>query len=271
MKKLVFMVLIALLATSVFAAPPKNIPTVIGIHVGPAHPAFNEALYPDIKIFYLPDYQVSIVNDKKDFMSDKATLVAGQGLVAEWFAAKDLFQAYPRHKSFLFDKTGACVFEGWLITNTKSANEERWKLQNTAGNFYGDKKALKASFDDYVQKGKTIKVNPKKNLLKDKEYLGGQVLEITVTNLMGETRNLPDIVAEAGPSLVFFFTIPPDAPADQVSRDAQKNAMSESTGNATTPMGFLGAMLNANVGHTYTSVLDQIELDFFGYLVNKAR
>lgn len=271
MKKFVFLVLIALLAASAFAAPPKNIPAVIGIHVGPAHPAFNEALYPDIKIFYLPDYQVSVVNDKKDFMSDKATLVAGQGLVADWFAAEGVFQAYPRHQSFLFDKTGVCVFQGWLISNSKSANEERYKLQNTSASFFGDHKALKVSLDDYVQKGKTVKLNTKKNLLKDKEYLGGKVLDIQLTTSMGEIRNLPEIVAEAGPSLVFFFTIPPDAPADQVSKDAQKNAMAENTGNAATPLGFLGAMLNANVGHTYTSILDQIELDFFGYLVNKAK
>jgi hypothetical protein len=270
MKKLVFVVFIAILATSAFAAPAKNVPTMIGIHVGPAHPAFNEALYPDIKVFYLPDYQVNVVNDKKDFNNDKAGLASGQGLVADWFEAKG-FQAYPRYKSFLFDKTGVCVFEGWLLSNSKSANEERWKLQNTAGNFIGDKKALKVSMDDYVQKGKTMKANEKKDLIKDKDYGGGKVFDLTVVNASGESRKLTDIVAESGPSLVFFFTIPADAPADQVSKAAQSAAMIENAGNATSPLGFLGAMMNANVGHTYTSILDQIELDFFGYLVNKAR
>ncbi len=47
--------------------------------------------------------------------------------------------------------------------------------------------------------------------------------------------------------------------------------MAQSAGNAPTPGAFLGAMLGAQVSWTYTDALDQIELAFFGYLVNKAR
>lgn len=41
MRKIVVALAIALIALSVvYAAPAKNVPAVIGIHVGPAHPAF---------------------------------------------------------------------------------------------------------------------------------------------------------------------------------------------------------------------------------------
>lgn len=270
MRKIIVALAIVLIALSVAgAAPAKNIPTVIGIHVGPAHPAFVESLYPDLKIYYMPDYEVAINLDKKNISNSKAALAAGEGVAAEWFKEKGVM-AFPRYKALLFDKGGVCAFEGWLQTSPKSANDEKLKMQNASINF-GDKKPLKDFLNDYVQKGKTAKANAKKNLVKDKDYLGGAVPDITLTNLVGETKALADIVAEAGPSLVFFFTVPADATPEFVSRNAQSNSMAQNAGNAPTPGAFLGAMLGAQVGWTYTDVLDQIELDFFGYLVNKAR
>lgn len=270
MRKIVVALAIAMMALSAAgAAPAKNIPAVIGIHVGPAHPAFVGSLYPDLKIFYLPDYEVAINLDKKNVSNSKAALAAGEGVVAEWFKEKGVM-AFPRYKALLFDKGGVCAFEGWLQTSPKSANDEKLKMQNASINF-GDKKPLKDFLNDYVQKGKTGKANAKKNLVKDKDYLGGAVPEITLTNAAGETKALADVVAEAGPSLVVFFTVPMDATPEFVSRSAQSSSMAQNAGNAPTPGAFLGAMLGAQVGWTYTDVLDQIELDFFGYLVNKAR
>jgi len=270
MRKIVVALAIALIALSVvYAAPAKNVPAVIGIHVGPAHPAFIESLYPDLKIYYLPEYEVAITLDKKNVGNSKASLAAGQGVLADWFNEKGVM-SFPLYKALLFDKAGICAFEGWLQTSPKSSTDEKYKMQNASINF-GDKKPLKDYLNDYVQKGKTAKANAKKNLVKDKDYLGGGVPDVTLANAAGEAKTLADIVAEAGPSLVFFFTVPADAAPEFVSRNAQSNSMAQNAGNAPTPGAFLGAMLGAQVGWTYTDLLDQIELDFFGYLVNKAR
>ncbi|HEY9055471.1 MAG TPA: hypothetical protein VIO60_11705 [Rectinemataceae bacterium] len=270
MRKIIIALAIALMAISfAVAAPSKNVPAIIGIHVGQAHPAFVESLYPDIKFYYLPDYGVSISLDKKNVGNSKATLTAGEGVVADWFKEKGVM-AFPRYKALLFDKAGVCAFEGWLQTSPKSSTDEKYKMQNASINF-GDKKPLKDFLNDYVQKGKTAKANAKKSLVKDKDYLGGGVPDIALVNSAGEARTLADIVAESGPSLVFFFVVPSEAEPEYVSRNAQSNSMAQNAGNAPTPGAFLGAMLGAQIGWTYTDVLDQIELDFFGYLVNKAR
>lgn len=271
MKKCLAVLFALVIATSAFAAPPKNTPSMIGIHVGPAHPAFVEALYPDIKFLYLPEYQVDVVRNKKDFFDGKAALGAGEGLIADWFAAK-VFMAFPRYKGLLFDKNQVCVFDGWLGVSAKSANDEKYKMQNASMN-NSDKKALKVSLDEFVQKMKASKENPKKDLVKDKDYVGGKIFDIKVFNAAGEAVYLPDMVMEAGPTLLFFFTIPADATPAEVSINASMNATSEKAGNAPTPGAFLGAMMAGalQTQNTFTSVLDQIELDFFGYLVNKAR
>lgn len=74
MRKIIVALAIALMAPSVaVAAPAKNIPAVIGIHVGPANPAFVESLYPDLKIYYLPNYEVAITLDKKNIANSKAS------------------------------------------------------------------------------------------------------------------------------------------------------------------------------------------------------
>jgi len=271
MKRSFAILFIVAAAALAFAAPPKNTPSMIGIHVGPAHPAFVEALYPDIKFLYMPDYQVDVVRDKKNFFEGKAALGAGEGLIADWFAAKT-FMAFPRYRGLLFDKNQICVFEGWLGLYAKSATDEKYKMQNASMNI-SDKKALKVSLDDYVQKAKTAKENPKKDLVKDKDYIGGKIFDIKVVNGAGESVYLPDMVMEAGPTLLFFFTIPADATPAEVSINASMNATSEKAGNAATPGAFLGAMMGGALQsqNTFTAVLDQIELDFFGYLVNKAR
>ena len=241
MKKYLAIVFIIVSATSTFgaspkSAPPKKTPSMIAIHVGPAHPLFAEEPYPDIEFLYLPDYQVEIARGKKDFFGGKASLIAGEGLIADWFAAK-AFMAFPNYKSLLFDKNQVCVFDGWLGVNGKSASDQKYKMQNVSINNAG-KKTLNASLDNYVQKLKTLKVNPKKDLLKDKDYVGGRIFDIRVVDFENKTIHLPDMVMEAGPTLLFFFTIPPDATAAEVAN--------------------------------FTLVLDQIELDFFGYLVNKS-
>ena len=235
MKKYLGILFITIGIVSTFAAPPPKTPSMIGIHVGPAHPLFVEALYPDIQFLYLSDYQVDLSRSIKDFFAGKATLAAGEGLIADWFAAKT-FMAFPRYKSLLFDKNHTCVFDGWLSVNSKSATDVKYKLQNVSVNNAG-KKTLKASLDTYVQKARTLKANPKKDLVKDKEYVGGRIFDIQVVNAANRAVYLPDMVMENGPTLLFFFTIPPDA------------ALAEMSG--------------------FTSVLYQIELDFFGYLVGK--
>ncbi len=237
MKKYLVILFIIVGMTSTFAASPRKTPSMIGIHVGPAHPLFVEELYPDIAFLYLPDYQVDIVRSKKDFFEGKASLVAGEGLIADWFAART-FMAFPRYKSLLFDKNQICVFDGWLGVNGKSASDDKYKMQNASVNNAG-KKTLKANLDKYVQKTRTLKAVPKKDLIKDKDYVGGRIFDIKVVDSANKAVYLPDMVMEAGATLLFFFTIPPDATLAELSG--------------------------------FTLVLDQIELDFFGYHLNKAR
>lgn len=277
MKYIICFLLMVACVFPTFSAAPKNSPQFIMVHIGPKHQAFDEALYPDLKIVYLPDFAVTAEIDKKNYSGSKATWSGGSGVFQEWFE-KAGFQAFPRFKGLLYDKNGVCVFEGWLNPSGKAATDEKFKFQNSTANF-GDQKALKGFLDDYVARGKTIKENAKAGFASyntsQKKYLIGSKLPagIEVFDSAGTGKDLAAFIAETAPVMVVFFSVPPAAANEEVSIAAQRESTQEATTNAPTASSFFGAMVkNALADNgTYTAVLDQIEQDFFGYLVNKAR
>ncbi len=276
MKKGICVAILAFLVVlSSFAAPGKEIPPVIAIHVGSAHPLFNPAQYPDLKIYFLPEYEVNVEKIK----SEKKFSVVGDGLVGDYIntAEKKLFSfssdgKYLYNKAFLFDKNGICVFEGNLF-NTDSSTKEALKIQNNIINAT-DKKPLKESLVDFVQKTKAGKLNQKANLLKDKNYVGGPAFDLMLTDASGSQISFGEVLKAAGPALVIFFSVPVNAEPSEVSLATQSTQSGEATQTAQSATALFGAVLKgalAAPGLTYTALLDQIELDFYGYLVNKAR
>jgi len=205
---------------------------VIGLHIGPKNPGFNESQFPDIKFYYTPKIKWST---KK---------VAGTPEVLSRWLDKGGLRL---DEAIVLDKNGTGAFIGFIMKD-KALTE----------NFsQGDLDSLGNVLKSVVEENRETPFSKSTPL--DPQDLSGMLgrkfPSFEVVNASGEASWTGSIIASSLPTMIFVFRIPPDH---------QFKSPEEAMKDVESPLQALSGMANVFVSDEYLALLKKIEEDLYG-------
>lgn len=248
LKNLLFVAILILGTTGVFAQISKMAPKVVLIGIGEKNPTLDESKYPNLEFYYTPGLKS---NATASATTKSALSIAG--------VAKETFSGEPKfietiwnekqmQKGFmLFDKNGLCVTQGYEITRQGGDIGRR---------LCADKDKLQDHLKDYVKKEKEGKKSKKDMKMKKSDFMiGHNMPEFNVVTPSGEEKPINDII-KGQPTLVVFFQLASDVDIEE----GKKSDQSDKSGKE-----LFAAATQAAAGADLTQVFVELESQFFNY------
>ncbi|UBM62674.1 hypothetical protein LA303_01535 [Candidatus Sulfidibacterium hydrothermale] len=201
----------------------KLAPQVIVVNLGPKNPHFDEAIYPHLKFYYLPDIQVANGAD----INHKFDITGSPEFIVRAYNERHLKQ----YDFLLFDKNGICYTEGSDLLESVDIS----KALCSNGKEFGD------NLKDVVKKGKTAKVksgdypwghvHPKLKVglrhsaVVRSPFLTGHPFpqDVTAETADGKKVVLENVI-KGKPTVVVFMYIPPTGNLETLNKFYKGNA-----------------------------------------------
>jgi len=236
LKNLLFIAILTLGSSTLFAQISKIAPKVVILGIGEKNPTLDESQYPNLEFYYT---SALISNATID---DKETFSGEPEFLATLWNDKNMKEAF-----MLFDKNGVCVTQGYRILSQNA---------DIGAKLCVDKDNLQNHLKNYVKKGKEGKESSKEMKLKKSDFMiGYKMPEFNVVTPTGEEKSINSILT-GQPTLIVFF---------QLSSDIDIAEGKEADQSGKSGKQFFAAMAQGAAGSKTTKLFVNLESQFFNY------
>ncbi|MCD4834643.1 MAG: hypothetical protein K8R31_12655 [Bacteroidales bacterium] len=232
LKNLLFIAILTLGSSTLFAQISKLAPKVVVIGIGEKNSTLDESQYPNLKFYYTPE----LINIAEETFSGKPEFLVTLG------NDKNLKETF-----MLFDKNGVCVTQGYRLLSQNN---------DIGAKLCVDKDNLQNHLKTYVKKEKEGKASSKEMKLKKSDYMiGYKMPEFNVVTPSGEEVSFNSIV-EGQATLIVFFQLSSDIDI----AEGKKSDQSDKSGKQ-----LFAAMTQGAAGSKTTKLFVNLESQFFNY------